>query len=369
VRSAFEGIFSHFGELGAAVAVVEDGRPVVDLWGGFQDEERTRPWERDTLVNVFSVTKGLVSLSLAMLAGRGLLDVDAPVAEYWPEFASQEKHEIKVSELLAHQAGLPALRAPMAADSHVDWGRMVDALAAERPWWPPGRHLGYHAITWGWLAGELVRRVDGRTPGAFLRDEIAVPLELDLHLGTGPELDARIAPIAKSGLMVSRRVLLYWLRSPRWMPLRFRLFTNPPQQKARLDTRAWRAAELPATNGISNARSLARLFGVLASDGEALLPKHALERATHPQARGRDLVFGFQSCFGLGFMLNSPDLGFAPGTRVFGHTGASGAFCFADPDRRLAFAYTPNREQAQSSLLSAPARSLVDAIYRSLEKN
>ena len=370
VREAFEAGFRRHGELGAAVCVVSDGCPVVDLWGGFQDEARTTPWERDTLVNVFSVTKGLVAACLAMLADRGRLDVDAPVAEYWPEFAASDKQHITVSEMLAHQAGLPALRARLPVDAHVDWRSMTEALAAERPWWPPGSALGYHAITWGWLAGELLRRVDGRSIGTFLREEVAAPLGLDLHLGTPPELDARTAPIAAGSMGIALSVLLYWLRTPGRMPMRLRLLTNPPQRDAKLDTRAWRAAEMPAINGIANARALAKFYGVLACGGESgssfLLRPAALARATRTQSEGRDLVFGIRSRFGLGFMLDSKHLDIATGARSFGHTGSGGAFAFADPERRLAFAYTPNRPHPQPRLLAAPARALVRAIYASL---
>lgn len=370
VRRAFDAGFAKHGELGAAVSVVQGGRTVVDLWGGHQDEARTAAWQRDTLVNVFSVTKGVVATCLAMLADRGRLDVDAPVSDYWPEFAAAGKQHVRVSELLAHQAGLPAVRARLPDDAHIDWNVMTAALAAERPWWPPGRALGYHAITWGWLAGEVLRRVDGRSAGVFLREEIATPLGLDLHLGAPAEIDARTSRIAAGSAGIGLPTLLYWLRTPHRMPMRLRVFTNPAQREAKLDTRAWRAAEIPATNGISNARALAALYGVLACGGESggsfLLRPAALARATRTQSEGRDIVFGFRSRFGLGFMLDSKHLGIAAGARSFGHTGAGGAFAFADPERRLAFAYTPNRPHPQPRLLVAPARDLVRAIYASL---
>ncbi len=350
--------------------MVLEGRAVVDLWAGHTDEARTVPWQRDTLVNVFSVTKGVVATCLAMLADRGRLDVDARVTDYWPEFAAQGKGHTKVSELLAHQGGLPALRTQLPDDAHIDWNTMTAALAAERPWWRPGSAVGYHPITWGWLAGELIRRIDGRSVGTFLREEVAEPLGLDLHIGTPAELDARTAPIAKGSAGIGLPVVFYWLRTPWRTGMRLRAFVNPPQREAKLDTRAWRAAEIPATNGISNARALAALYGVLACGGEQggafLLRRPALDRATKTQVRGRDLVFGFRSHFGLGYMLDSKHLGIAPGSRSFGHTGAGGAVSFADPERRLAFAYTPNRPHPQAQLLARPARDLVRAIYASL---
>lgn len=368
VREAFEAGFSRHAELGAAVCVVHDGAVVVDLWGGHRDEARSLPWQRDTLVNVFSVTKSVVALCVAMLADRGRIDTSAPVARYWPEFGAAGKQHVTVSDLLAHRAGLPAVRTPLPDDAHVDWRTMTEALAGERPWWPPGTALGYHAITWGWLAGELIRRVDGRSPGTFLREEIASPLGVDLHLGSPAELDSRTATIAKhrSSLPLPLPVLCYWLRTPARTRMRLCLLANPAQRLAKLDTRAWRAAEIPATNGLSNARALAALFGMLSRGGAPLLSPPALARAVRPQAEGRDLVFGYHSRFGLGFMLDSKYLGIAKGSRCFGHTGSGGAIAFADPDRRLGLAYTPNRAHPNPRLLAAPARDLVRAIYASL---
>jgi CubicO group peptidase (beta-lactamase class C family) len=240
----------------------------------------------------------------------------------------------------------------------------------ETPWWPPGSALGYHAITWGWLAGELVRRIDGRSVGRFLREEVTTPLGLDLHLGAPPEIDVRVASIALVKPRIALPVLLYWLRTPKWMGMRLRVFGNPEHRDRGVDTRAWRAAEIPAMNGISNARSLARLYGVLARGGEGegvrLLGPTALARATRQESEGRERVFGFRMRFGLGFMLDSPTLGIAPDSRCFGHTGAGGGFGFADPERRLGFAYTPNWPHGQRTLLAAPARDLIRAIYASL---
>ena len=368
VRRAFEAGFARHGELGASVAVVVDGETVVDLWGGHCDEARTQPWERDTLTTVFSITKAVTAVCLTMLMERGRLDPSARVADSWPEFADGGKDAITVAEMLSHRAGLPALRSPLEADAHVDWNRMTGALAAERPWWRPGRRIGYHVLTWGWLAGELLRRIDGRPLGRFLREEVADPLGLDLHLGAPASLDARIAPIASGAAPLPQGVIPYWLRTPWWMPMRFRIFTNPPQVQAKLDTRGWRAAEIPGSNGIGNARALARLFGILARGGEGdgvlLAGRDALTRATREEASGREIVFGMPSRFGLGFMLASAALRLGPSPRAYGHTGAGGALAFADPDARMGFAYVPNRPHPQDRrIASAPACDLVDATY------
>lgn len=368
VRSAFETGFTRFDEVGACIAVVQDGRSVVDLWGGHVDDARTRPWQQDTLTNVFSVTKGVVSLCLAMLLDRGQLDPDAYVTDVWPEFAAEGKGETRVRDLLSHRGGLPALRTKQPVDSHVDWAHMTAALAAERPWWEPGRRFGYHAITWGWLAGELLRRIDGRMPGVFLREELALPLGLDLHLGTPVELDARIASIAHGSAAVAPRVLAYWACTPWWMPMRIGVFVNSPHVEAKVDTRAWRAAEIPAANLHANARSLACLYGAVARGatgrGDAIVRPDALARATRLEVDARDLVFGFHNQMGLGFMLDGGGLDLHSGGQAFGHTGAGGAFAFGDASRRLGFSYVPNRPHLQSSLLVRSARALVDAIYR-----
>lgn len=368
VRVAFEAGFTRHGELGGCVSVVQDGRTVVDLWGGHEDEARTQPWRRDALANVFSVTKGVVSLCLAMLLDRGRLDPEARVCDCWPEMAAEGKGEMRVRDLLAHRAGLPALRAQLPPDAHLDWQRMTEALAAERPWWKPGRRFGYHPMTWGWLAGELLRRLDGRTPGTFLREELAAPLGLDLHLGTPPELDARIAPIGTGGSAVAPRVLAYWACTPWWMPLRLRTFTNPPQIEGKPDTRKWRAAEIPAANLHGNARALAALYGAVARGAagasDAIVRPAALARATRIEVDARDLVFGFHNRMGLGFMLDGRGLALGSGGHAFGHTGAGGALAFGDVSRRLGFAYVPNRPHVQSALLVRSARAVVDAIHR-----
>ena len=195
VKDVFVHSFEDRLALGASVAVTVDGRPVVDLWGGFADGHKTRPWTRDTLVNVFSTTKGLTAMVAHRLVDQGLLDLDAPVARYWPEFAQADKGSIPVAELLDHQAGLPAVRAMLPNEALYDWSAMTSALAAQEPWWRPGTRHGYHAVTYGWLVGEVIRRASGRTVGTIFREELAGPLGLDIHIGFGPEHDERVASL------------------------------------------------------------------------------------------------------------------------------------------------------------------------------
>src|SRR5215470_8677464 len=195
VRRAFAENFAQRREIGAAVAVVKDGALVVDLWGGHADAARTRPWQRDTLVHVFSTTKGMTALCAHMLADRGLLDLDAPVARYWPEFAQAGKAEIPVSYVLSHRASLPAVTRELTLADFLDWDTMTAALAAQAPWWEPGTRPGYHPFTYGWLVGEVVRRVSGKTPGVFFREEVGQPLGIDFHIGLAERDDARAAEI------------------------------------------------------------------------------------------------------------------------------------------------------------------------------
>lgn len=366
MREVFARNFEQYAELGAALCVVRDGERVVDLHGGFCDEARARPFGADTLVNVFSITKGLTSMALALLVERGVLDPDQFVAHYWPEFGAAGKQHIRVSELLSHQAGLPAVRAPLPPDAHTDWSIMRDALAAERPWWKPGSRVGYHAHTWGWLAGELIRRIDGRSAGTFLREELTAPLGLDVHLGMGPELDDRVAPIASHDPGLAAREWIYWLRTPWRMPMRLRMLMNPPTVNAGVNTRAWRAAEIPAANGHASARGLAALYEATVRSEQPVLRPETLSRVTHQQAYAREIVFGHRMRFGLGFMLNARELGIGTSPRAFGHTGAGGAVAFADPDARIGFAYVMNRRHLMRTLLVAPADDLVRAVYAAI---
>ena len=367
VRRAFEASFSA-GELGAAVAVFLDGEPVVDLWGGHADAARTRPWMRDTLVSVASTTKGATALCLHRLADSGSLDLDAPVARWWPEFAEAGKAELPVRWLLSHRAGLPAIREPLPPEALFDWERMTAALAAERPFWEPGSRHGYHAITFGHLVGEVLRRVDGRSLGTFLREEIARPLGLDLHVGV-PEADlarcAEIAPVGEAGR--ANKLLARMRDRTSLLALAFR---NPPRGRAVVNTREWRRAEIPAANGHATARAMARLYAALARGGELdgvrVLSAEALERATREEAFGPDAVLpGLHTRFGQGFMLAHRGLPLGPSPRAFGHPGMGGSIGFADPDARIGFGYVTNRMQ---SGLAGDARgfALIAALYASL---
>ncbi len=365
VRSALARNFRDHGEVGAAVAITIEGRLVVDLWAGWADRIRTRPWQRDTLVNVFSVGKAMAALSLLVLVERGQVDLDAPAARYWPEFAARGKSEVTVRMLLCHRAGLPAIRRSLPRFAMYDWELMTSALAAEEPWWEPGRTHGYHVNTFGFLIGEIVRRVSGESIGAFFRREVAAPLGADFHFGIGPEHDQRIADY----LFGDEPPEMVDDDDERQFLLRH-VYLNPPGLSGfgTVNTRAWRAAEMPSTNGHASARAVARIYSVLACggaiDGVRLLRTETIERAIAEASSGPDLVLRRPSRFGLGFQLTQPERPLGTNPRSFGHFGAGGSLGFADPDAKLAFAYTMN--QPGPRWQNPRNRALIDAVYASL---
>lgn len=340
VREAFLRSFRERGELGAAVAVTEHGRSVVDLWAGWCDGGRTRPWLEDTIVCMMSVGKAVSALAIHMLADRGKLDIDAPIAEYWPEFAANGKGEIPVRWGLSHLAAIPvADKAP--PGSIYDALVMEDATAAQAPLWTPGTTKCYHSATMGFICSALVRRVDGRSIGQFVREEIAGPLGLDYHIGVPDAAMARCADMVRS-----KGNLLDLAQTGNKNDLLTRIWKQLPPGEDYNST-AWRRAEIPSANGHGNARSMARLFGALACggvlDGRRFVSRDALDRALAEQWRGVSISSGLRFRLGLGFFLNHPpDRPMGSSTRAFGHSGAGGAQAIGDPDRGIGFAYCCN---------------------------
>ncbi|MEE8165815.1 MAG: serine hydrolase domain-containing protein, partial [Myxococcota bacterium] len=323
VREAFEHSFEKHQEVGAAIAFSLDGEMVVDLWGGHVDKARTRPWQRDTIVNTYSTTKGMTTICAHQLVERGKIDLDAKVAEYWPEFGQAGKESIPVRWLISHQAGLPAIRKPLPEEALFDWDAMATALAEQEPWWEPGSKHGYHPITFGFLVGELIRRVSGQSVGQWFRENVAGPLDADFQIGL-PELDDRrvsdmigslIAPKTdkkSSGVddkpAVRRKgPMADFLRDMSDPTTMIGLaFNNPRQARQVAISRPWRRAEIPAANGHGNARALARIYGALARGGEVnavrLLEPESIDRARSEQASGPDATLGGMPMrYGLGF--------------------------------------------------------------------
>jgi CubicO group peptidase (beta-lactamase class C family) len=369
VKEAFAASLCGAGELGAAVALVVDGRPVVDLWGGYADRACTRPWTRDTVVNVYSVTKGLLAMCAHRLVEEGRVDLDAPVASVWPELAANGKERLTLRQMLAHRAGLPAIRATLAPEALFDWSTMTAALAAEAPWWEPGTNHGYHAVTFGWLVGEVIRRVTGTMPKDFLREALAGPLGVDATIGLDEAHDARCAEL-RPGRRVAGVPTLFDRIVAQPESMTAKAFTNPISMVMpnTASSRAWRDADLPSVNGHSSARALARIYGALARGGEIdgvrVLSRESVARCAEVQSEGEDLVLGVTTRFGLGFMLPQAHDPFArPGS--FGHPGAGGALGFADPEARVGFGYVMNRMGVE--ILTDPrAQSLADAVLASL---
>jgi len=371
VRQAFAENFEKRGDVGAAVCVYVEDKPVVDLWGGYANAARTRPWDHNTVASVASTTKGMVATCAHMLVERGLLDLDAPVARYWPEFAQAGKATIPVRWLLSHRAGLPAIRRDMPPQSLYDWHAFTGALAETAPWWEPGTRHGYHALTFGHLVGEIIRRISGKSVGQFFRAQVAGPLEADFFIGVPEAEDARAAeilpdPPPRPGDTTMWEVLL---RDPTSMA--GRAFLNPPRTPEVVNTRAWRAAEIPAGNGHTTARALARIYGALACggtlDGIRLLQPATIDAAIVEQSAGLDAILSFPTRFGLGFMLTLPERPFGPNPRAFGHPGRGGSIGFADLDGGIGFGYVVNQYQT-GTLRNPDLRwpTLVEAVYASL---
>ncbi|WP_327120420.1 beta-lactamase family protein [Streptomyces sp. NBC_01341] len=369
VRDAFTANFAERDELGAAVTVLLDGAPVVDLWGGWADGARTRPWERDTVVNVWSTTKGPTALCAHLLVDRGLLDLDAPVADYWPEFAAEGKESVRVRHLLSHRSGVAGLREPHTLAELYDWELTTARLAATAPWWEPGTRSGYHAISYGFLVGEVVRRVTGLLPGEFLRQEITGPLGIDFSVGLPPRDAGRVAELVQPKSVAREQAALF----ARMEPVALASLLNPGTGIAAANTPDWRAAEIPAANGHGTARAVAALYGILAGhgslDGRRILSKEAAERVREGQGSCRDLVLGagftHDTELGLGLWLSGPNGSYGPNPRAVGHDGAGGSCGLADPEAGVALGYVMNR--MGPNIADDPRKmALVDAVYGAL---
>jgi CubicO group peptidase (beta-lactamase class C family) len=376
VHEEFERNFRERGEVGASVCALVEGRVVVDLWGGIADRRTGRPWQRDTLVLVWSCTKGAAALCAHLLLDRGLLDLDAPVSRYWPAFAAAGKEAVTVRMVLDHQAGIPVLRSPLRPGGLYDWEYLTEALAAAEPFWTPGTRQGYHAVTFGHLVGELVRRVTGRPFAAFFREEVSGPLGLDFHIGLPAEHEDRVAPIVRADPPPAGEPRSRFLEAAQSDPqsMQALMLTNHGRHAGDHDTRAAHAAVLPSQGGVANARGLAGLYTPLALGGAPLVGEETLRRmGAVSSAVGIDALLLVGLRVALGFWKSSDNCGGPPGARdgmvlseeAFGHPGMGGSLGFADPAARLAFGYAMNK-QGRGVGLNERGQGLVDAVYRSL---
>ncbi len=362
VRGAFVANFERGLELGASLAVTSDSEFVVDLWAGAATPDG-KPWTEDTIVNVYSTTKTMAASCVLVLADRGVVDLHAPVARYWPEFAQNGKQAVTVAHVMSHSAGLSGFDSPAPTTKELhDWDGIVDRLAAQAPWWEPGSASGYHAITQGYLQGEIVRRVTGRSIGNFFREEIAEPLGADFHIGLDPKHDARVGelipPTAPLGAQAT---------DPD--SIAARTLGGTPLTGREPQTSAWRRAEIPAAGGIGNARSVARVHAALACggsiDGVKIMSEVGVARALEEQTRGTDLVLGVPIVFGMGFGINDAAFPISPNPRAFFWGGWGGSLAIIDLDARVSIAYVMNRMEAD--LLGDRRGGLIAmAVYQSL---
>jgi len=368
VRAAFEKNFELGEEVGASAAVYHRGQRVVDIWGGAFGLGSERPYDDSTLQLMFSTTKGIVAIAVAMCVQRGLIDYDAPVSTYWPEFAAHDKGDATVAQLLSHQCGLIAPDGPVTLADALDWKTITAMLADTKPDWPIGTGHGYHAVTFGFLAGELIRRTDGRSPGQFVSDEIAGPLGVELWIGLPEEMEDRVSPILGRPLNEDNpdpaiKAMLEMFLGPGTRGGRALFLNGAFQVEDAFNRRDVHAAEVPAANGIGNAAALAKIYAATIGevDGMRLLGQDVLDRArtTVTPENEPDLCLVMPTTFGMGFMTHGV---FTPysGPGSFGHSGAGGSNAFAQPERQLAVGYVMNK-MAANLAADARAQRITDA--------
>lgn len=339
VKEAFAANFNDDFEVGASVAVMHKGEMVVDIWAGHREIERTSDWQKDTIINVWSTTKTMMFLTLLTLADRGELSLTDPVYKYWPEFKANGKESIEIRHLMAHTAGLSGWEEKMSAADLYNHDKCASALGAQAPWWEPGTQSGYHAISQGYLIGELVKRVTGQTLGNFFRENFAEPLGADFHIGTGAEHDERISLCipAEQGVLPEADPTSIGMRT----------FTNPLMDARMSWTDEWRRCESPAANGHGNARSVAQLQSIISHNGEAggkrFLSAEGVNQLFTEQSNGLDVVLGTPMKFGMGYGLNSEYTPLSPNPRACFWGGWGGSLVVNDLDAEMTFAYVMNR--------------------------
>ncbi len=368
VVDAFKSNWNNY-EVGASCSVVLNGKTVVDVWGGWLDTEFTTPWQEDTLINVYSTTKGMGSLAIAILADEGKIDYNAKVVEYWPEFGQAGKEDVTVAQLLSHQAGLCGLKQKTSIEDLYDWEKMVGLLAAQKPLWEPGTACGYHAVTWGYFPGELAKRITGKTLGTFFRERVAIPLKADFYIGL-PDSEMH-----RAGNMIGpnrARTPVKPAEVPTKIPEFYPIALLNPNIRPFGDASspAWRKAEIAAANGQANARGIAGIYGMLANGGEIngtrIISKKGIEAATQEEVDGSqdNLVTGRAMRFARGFALNT-ESHYGPNPDTFGHAGAGGSLGFADADAKIGFGYTMNQMQVNED--DEPRSDiLIKALYECL---
>ncbi len=367
VKDAFTNNFIEHGEIGASICIEIEGNRVVDLWGGFSDIARTKGWQQDQLVNVFSVGKGVTAVVAAQCVDRGEVSYDTRIVDVWPEFAGYGKELMTLRDALGHRVGLPAVRAPLPSHGMYDWSLMCSALAHEKPWWVPGSTHGYHVNTFGFIVGEVIRRVTKKSVGQLINERIATPLGTDIYLGCNPTLHHRMAEFEWPGSAPAES-------APEGLTedqlLQYNTYYNPPGLSGAMtvNTVEWRESEIPSTNMHASGRGVARLYSSLCTSGTSAIPKlltnETLQLATQEVSCGEDAVLGRVSRFGHGFQIPLPERGFGPHSEAFGHYGAGGSVGFCDPVAKVGFGYVMN--QMGPRWQNPRNRALIDALYECL---
>ena len=365
VADAFRDGFDSGRDVGACCAATLDGELVVDLWGGFTDRRKSQPWRQDTLVCMFSVTKAMTAICLLQAVDRGLVELDQPVAHYWPEFAKHGKDSISVRQLMSHRAGLIGFHQPVSKEIYYHWEDMVAALAEESPWWDPGSRHGYHARTFGYLLGEVLRRVSGLTVGEWFREELAAPLKLDFAIGVPTADLERCAQILPTRVRAGEKTILpepmqrmmrdfYDVSTPTGAA-----FQNPALGPGYMNSADFRQAEMPALNGHGTARAVARLYGNI----NELLSTSVIDEATRTHSLGPDEVLKSITRFGLGFQLYQEEAPIGIRDGSFGHSGAGGSMAFYDPESKIGFCYAMNQMQEGLITGGTSAMKVANSLY------
>lgn len=364
VREAFINNFAEHGEIGASVCITVNGSRVVDLWGGFSEPSRTHAWQEDQIVNVFSIGKGIVAIAAAQCVARGLVSYETTVSSVWPEFSGHHKEMLTLRDLLGHRSGLPAIRHRLPPRAMFDWQLMTQALAVEVPWWVPGDEHGYHVNTYGFLVGEVLRRVSGLTVGQLITRYMAEPLGAEIYLSVPTHLHPRIADFEWPSDPFPEE-------EPQGLDdeqlLQFNTYYNPSGLSGGgvVNSPQWRQAEIPSTNMHATARGVSTIYSSLAQNDNLLLPSEVLQQACSEVSKGEDKILHRTSRFAHGFQLPIPERGFGPHQDSFGHYGAGGSVGFCDPTAKVGFGYVMN--QMGPRWQNPRNKALIAALYSALD--
>lgn len=364
VQEEFEKNFTDRGDIGASFACTIEGEFVIDTWGGHKDDAKTEAWESDTICNVYSTTKTMTFLSALVLADRGELDLQAKVSKYWAEFAANGKENVTVAHFLCHAAGVPGMSRVFEAEEMYDWNKVCDDLASQAPWWEPGTQSGYHAITQGYLIGEVVRRITGQTIGNFFRENIAEPVGADFHIGLNPSKFGQVSDLHQDPSPPADNILTMDGES-----VTGKVFGSVKLPPEAVNSAGWRQAEIPAANGHGNARSVVRAQTALANNGSAfgheLLSPEGCARAREVQIESVDAVLGFPVKFAYGYAYGNPVFPITPNQNAIWWAGAGGSIVVIDEDNRMCFSYVMNQMKA-ALIGDERSASLAQALYGSL---